>query len=70
MYVSTVYGKTSEIWTPEIILGMVQEIEKDAERMANSVDLDHTAPIWVSTVSSDLSVPILRTFTIKDPRPA
>ena len=31
--------------------------------MANSVDPDHTALIWVCTVCLDLSVPLLRIFS-------
>ena len=39
----------------------------DADRMANSVDPDQTAPvglIWVCTVRSDLSVQKLRIITV------
>ena len=43
-------------------------IQKGGDGIANSVDPDQTAPrsslFWVCTVSSDLSVPILRTFTV------
>ena len=41
---------------------------KGGDGIANSVDPDQTAIrsslIWVCTVCSDLSVPILRTFTV------
>ena len=42
---------------------------KDADGMANSVDPDQTAPtrsslIWIYTICSDLSVTILRIFTV------
>ena len=38
---------------------------KDAEGIANSVDLDQTAPpIWVCTVCPDLSVRKLRKITV------
>ena len=43
-------------------------IQKGGDGIANSVDPDQTAPrsslFWVCTVCSDLSVPILRTFTV------
>ena len=43
-------------------------IQKVGDGIANSVDPDQTAPrsslFWVCTVCSDLSVPILRTFTV------
>ena len=43
-------------------------IQKGGDEMANGVDPDQTAPrsslFWVCTVCSDLSVPILRTFTV------
>ena len=42
--------------------------KKCGDGIANSVDPDQTAPrsslFWVCTVCSDLSVPILRTFTV------
>ena len=44
-------------------------IQKDGDGITNNVDPDQTAPyirsslIWVCTVCSDLSVPILRNFT-------
>ena len=43
--------------------------KKGGDGIANSVDPDQTAPksslFWVCTVCSDLSVPILRTFTVQ-----
>ena len=43
-------------------------IQKGGDGIANSVDPDQTAPrsslFWVSTVCSDLSVPLPRTFTV------
>ena len=43
-------------------------IQKCGDGIANSVDPDQTAPrsslFWVCTVCSDLSVPILTTFTV------
>ena len=39
-------------------------IQKGGDGIANSVDPDQTAPFWVCAVCSDLSVPILRTFTV------
>ena len=43
-------------------------IQKGGDGIANSVDPDQTAPrsslFWVCTVCLDLSVPILRTFTV------
>ena len=43
--------------------------QKGGDGIANSVDPDQTAPrsslFWVCTVCSDLSVPILRTFTVQ-----
>ena len=49
-------------------------MSQEAEGMANSVDPDHPDPkgaflILISTVCSDLSVPILRffKFTVKTP---
>ena len=43
-------------------------IQKGGDGIAYSVDPDQTAPrsslFWVCTVCSDLSVPILRTFTV------
>ena len=39
---------------------------KDADRMANSVDPDQTAPIWVYTVCLDLSVQKIRIITVND----
>ena len=43
-------------------------IHKGGDGIPNSVDPDQTAPrsslFWVCTVCSDLSVPILRTFTV------
>ena len=44
------------------------QIQKGGYVIANSVDPDQTAPrsslFWVCTVCSDLSVPILRIFTV------
>ena len=37
---------------------------KDADGMANSVDADQTAPIWVHTVCPGLSVPKLRIIMV------
>ena len=38
---------------------------KCADGMANSVDTDQTAPIWVCTVCPDLSVRKLRIITVQ-----
>ena len=39
-------------------------IQKGGDRIASSVDPEQTAPIWFCTVCPDLSVPILRIFTV------
>ena len=39
---------------------------KNADRMANSVDLDQNAPIWDYTVCLDLSVQKIRIVTVND----
>ena len=73
------YRKNSKNWDSIMITVIVVKVErygftlpeciqKGGDGIANSVDPDQTAPrsslFWVCTVCSDLSVPILKTFTV------
>ena len=62
--------KIRKIWTPEKFAEIIPKFEQhgftieDVDRIANSVDPNQTALIWVYTVCPDLSVQKLRTITV------